>query len=109
MTDRHADGRFGRTTKLVGKSGRRKNGQFSNGHARLGGRAPGTPNRTTRAVKEFLAELVDDPEVQAGVRERIMRGDSVAFFRALEQVIGRPVERFEGEIEHKVKVYKWKA
>ena len=58
----------------------------------------GVPNKTTRAVKEFLAALVDEPDVQDAVKARIMKGDAVAFFRALEQVIGKPTER--QEIEH---------
>src|SRR5262245_45232611 len=53
------------------------------------GRKKGTPNRATRAVKEFLAELVDDPEIQAVVRAKIKKGDAITFFRALEHVIGR--------------------
>jgi hypothetical protein len=40
----------------------------------------------------FLAELVDDPQVQAAVRRRIVKGDTTAFFRALDQVIGRAKE-----------------
>src|SRR5262249_13117172 len=54
------------------------------------GRKKGTLNRTSRAVKEFLAELVDDPEIQAALRTRIKKGDAATFFRALEHVIGRP-------------------
>ncbi len=56
------------------------------------GRPKGALNKTTRAVKEFLAELVDDPEVQMAVRGRIVKGDAVAFFRALEHVLGKPKE-----------------
>lgn len=94
MGEHLANGQFARKelsedapTKTVTKSGR-----FQKGHSKLGGRAKGTPNRTTRAVKEFLAELVDDPEVQEAVRGRIVKGDAVAFFRALENVVGKPKE-----------------
>jgi len=87
MTERNADGRFGK------------------GHAKLpnAGRKKGTPNKSTRAVKDWLAVLVDRQDVQDAITERIKTGDAVAFFRALEQVIGRPVERqnvtFDGKVE----------
>jgi len=56
------------------------------------GRPKGSPNKTTRAVKEFLAELCDDPAIHEAVRLRIAKGDAVAFFRALEHVVGKPKE-----------------
>ena len=56
------------------------------------GRPKGLPNKTTRAVKEFLAALVDDSQVQDSVKGRILKGDAVAFFRALEHVVGKPQE-----------------
>ena len=59
------------------------------------GRRKGTPNKLTLAARQFLAELMDDPEVQAGVRARILAGDTVAFFRAVEHVIGKPRERVD--------------
>lgn len=87
---------------------RLSNGQFAKGNPRPkgAGRQKGTPNGTTRAVKEFLAALVDDAEVQQGVRDRIVAGDAVAFFRALDHVVGKPVEQMEhrGEIRA---VLKW--
>lgn len=92
MSEHLSNGQFASkevtATEDVGNRGR-----FKKGHARLGGRAPGTPNRTTRAVKEFLAALVDKPEVQDAVECRIIKGDAVAFFRALEHVVGKPAER----------------
>jgi hypothetical protein len=68
---------------------------------KTGGRQKGTPNKTTRAVKEFLAELVDDPLVQQAVRERIKKGDVTGFFRALENVVGKPRQSVEvsGNVE----------
>lgn len=80
---------------------RLSNGQFApkrrgrpkeKGCAKTGGRKKGTPNKVTRKVKEFLAALVDKAEVQDAIEERIIRGDAVAFFRALEHVIGKPKE-----------------
>lgn len=97
--DRLSNGQF--ATKEVGNSGR-----FKKGHPKKGGRKPGTPNRATRAVKEFLAAMVDEVDVQEAVRDRITRGDAVAFFRALEHVIGKPKESHDltGELHH---TFKW--
>ena len=60
-----------------------------------GRRRRGTPNRVTRAAKEFLSELVADPDVQDAIRERILDGDSAAFFRAMEMVYGKPRQSLE--------------
>jgi hypothetical protein len=59
------------------------------------GRKPGTQNKTTRAVKEFLAELVDKPNVQAAIEQRIEAGDTASFFKALEHVVGKPKQAVE--------------
>jgi hypothetical protein len=76
---------------------RLSNGRFAPGHSRLpkAGRTKGTSNKTTRAIKEFLAALADDAEVQGAVRERIVSGDAVAFFRAVDHVLGKPKESVE--------------
>jgi hypothetical protein len=71
------------------------------------GRKKGTPNKVTRAVKEFFAELVDDPQVQARLRQQIMEGDTRAFFRAVEHVIGRPKEPVEHSISGPLEI-RWK-
>ena len=73
------------TSKLQAERGR-----FQKGRPKTGGRRKGTPNRATRAVKLFLAALCDDERVQAAVEARILRGDTTAFFRALEHVVGKP-------------------
>jgi hypothetical protein len=74
--------------------GRLSNGRFAPGHARLpkAGRRKGTPNKATRPIREFLAALADDGAVQEAVRERIVSGDAVAFFRAVDHVLGKPRE-----------------
>lgn len=83
-----------------GPKERLSNGQFADKHVRhpKAGRKKGTPNKVTRKVKEFLAALVDKAEVQDAVEERIVNGDAVAFFRALEHVIGKPKE--SATVEH---------
>jgi hypothetical protein len=88
-------------TKLVPKTGR-----FQKGHRKLGGRRKGTPNRLTRAVKAFLAELCDSPAVQEAVQARVLKGDTVAFFRALEHVVGKPRQAVEVNQDSRV-VYSW--
>lgn len=94
MTEHLSNGQFASKevteTKVVAK--RKGNPNWVPGHAKVGGRALGTPNKITRDVKEFLAELVADTEVQGAVKGRIIKGDAVAFFRALEQVVGKPSE-----------------
>jgi hypothetical protein len=37
-----------------------------------GGRKRGTPNRATRAWKDFVAELVTDPQAQAKLRRHVL-------------------------------------
>jgi hypothetical protein len=60
------------------------------GTPKTGGRRKGSPNRVTRAVREFLTDLVDDAEIQQAVRERVLAGDTAGFFKALEMVHGKP-------------------
>lgn len=62
------------------------------------GRPKGVPNKITRDVKAFIEDLVTDSEVQESVRERIKRGDNVAFFRALEHFIGKPREQVDAKL-----------
>ena len=103
MQDRVADGRF--AAKTARHSGRFKPGDKKPPNS---GRKPGQQNHTTRAVKEFLAALVDDPSVQQAVKERIKKGDAVAFFRALEHVVGKPKEQTEVSFPNGIEV-KWKS
>lgn len=66
--------------------------------ANRGGRVAGTPNKATRAVKEFLAELCDDPEIQAAIKERILSGDTMGFFKALDKMMPDPVKKVELDV-----------
>ena len=59
------------------------------------GKPKGTLNKLTRDVKQFLDDLVTDVDVQEAVRDRLKKGDTVGFFRALENAIGKPTERHE--------------
>ena len=67
-----------------------------NGKIKRGpGRPKGSQNKVTRAAKEFLSELCDDPEVQKAVRERVLAGDTTGFFKALEMVFGKPKQQLD--------------
>lgn len=70
------------------------------------GRRKGTPNKLTRDVKEFLGLLVNKVSVQDAVEARIEKGDAVAFFRALEHVLGKPKEN-EGQPQQHEVVFRW--
>lgn len=58
------------------------------------GRKKGTPNKVTKAYKDFLQELIDDPQVRAGmlVRARIGKIDVLAVG---DRVVGRPAVQVE--------------
>lgn len=83
-------------------------GRFRKGRAKTGGRRKGTPNRATRAVREFLAEVVQDGDVQAALRERLLAGDTAAFFKAVEMVHGKPRQAVEHDVAAEV-VYRWQG
>lgn len=77
-------------------------GRFGKGRPKTGGRRKGTPNRATRAVKAFLAEMLERADVQDAIRDRILRGDTSAFFKAVEIVYGKP--RRATEVSHNAEV-----
>lgn len=41
------------------------------------GRPKGVPNKTTKAMREFLADLACDPEVRAAIKEKIKTDPSM--------------------------------
>ena len=71
-------------------------------------RKKGTPNKTTRAVKEFLSEILTQPDVQEAIRARILAGDTAAFFKAVEMVHGKPRQALEHDVAAEV-VYRWQG
>ena len=81
-------------------------GRFQKGRPKTGGRRKGTPNRATKAVKEFLSDLLERPDVQDAIRDRILRGDTTAFFKAVEIVHGKPRQALEVNQDSHV-VFKW--
>jgi len=85
--DRISNGQFapGRKAKPRGKP-------FEKGHKKQGGRQKGTPNRASRAFKEWCRAVTERQDVQEAIEDRMLRGDSIAFFRAAEQGFGKAVE-----------------
>lgn len=86
--------------KLPGPRPPRK-GDFKPGHPKMGGRAPGTPNKVTKEIKTFFAELVSDPDVQEAFKHQIVdgeKGSMAAFLGAAAHVIGRPKETVQHDV-----------
>jgi len=94
MTEHLANGQFARKDVTEGSTPVRDTSRIGKGKPGPG-RPKGIPNKTTRAVKEFLASLCDSAEVKEAVKGRILAGDAVAFFRALEHVAGKPKENLD--------------
>ena len=62
----------------------------------MGGRPPGSLNRTTLEVREFARHLIEDPEYQAGLRRRMIAGKAPQMEMLLfSYAYGKPVERHE--------------
>ena len=93
---------------MTGSKREEHRGQFRSGRAKTGGRVKGTPNRATRAVKEFLSELLTEADVQEAVRKRLLAGDTTAFFRAIEIVHGKPRQAQGHEVVSPI-VVSWKG
>ena len=49
---------------------------FEPGHAKLGGRRTGTPNRVGREARELARRLLDDPEYWNSLKARLARGQA---------------------------------
>ncbi len=69
---------------------------FKRGHKGMGGRPPGSLNRTTLEVREFARHQIEDPEYQAGLRRRMIAGKAPQMEMLLfHYAYGKPVERHE--------------
>lgn len=69
-------------------------GQFRRGRAKTGGRRRGTPNRASRAWKDFVAELVTDPENQDKLARAVCDRPEL-LLKVAEHAVGRPRQTLE--------------
>ena len=74
------------------------------------GRARGTPNKATRAVREFLAEVCDDVGMQRlaakAIRDRARKGDVTGFFKAVDKMIPDPPRELSVDLRN-LKMIEW--
>ncbi len=69
---------------------------FTGGHEGKGGRPPGSLNRGTSEVRELARRLIEDPEYQASLRDRLIAGKAPQMEILLfSYAYGKPVERHE--------------
>jgi hypothetical protein len=71
---------------------------FQKGHKKVGGRRKGTPNKVPQEVKNLLQSVLEDPEYQSSLRERMIAGrapqlEALAFHYA----VGKPRETVKVE------------
>ncbi len=67
-------------------------GQFRRG--KTGGRRRGTPNRASRAWKDFVTELVTDPQAQAKLRRHVFERPEL-LLKVAEHAVGKPRQTLE--------------
>ena len=80
---------------------------FQKGHRKLGGRRKGTPNRATRAWKDFVTALVSDPDNQQALAEAISERPEL-LFRAAEHAHGKPHQALDVDQDSVTEiVYRW--
>ena len=91
-----------RTSELEASRGR-----FRKGRAKTGGRRHGTPNKATRAWREFVSDLVNDPEQQKALADAI-KAHPELLFKAAEHTVGKPHQAMDvNQGVAATVVYKW--
>lgn len=67
---------------------------FTNGHTKVGGRQPGTPNKRTTHAALIAKQLVEDPDYLGSLRERLVAGTLAPQVEALllQYAYGRPTD-----------------
>jgi hypothetical protein len=69
---------------------------FTDGHEGKGGRPKGSPNKATLEVRELARGLIEDPEYQTSLRQRLIAGKAPHMESLLwTHLYGKPVERHE--------------
>jgi hypothetical protein len=88
---------------------RHSNGRFAEGRKKTGGRKVGSPaSLISRPFKEWASTVAEDGEVQLAVRARMLKGDTAAFFRAVEHAHGKPKEQVAHELSGTLEI-RWKG
>jgi hypothetical protein len=64
------------------------------GTPKTGGRLKGTPNKATRAWKDFVAEVASSPDQQEALRAACLERPEL-LLKIAEHAVGRPKERVE--------------
>ena len=64
------------------------------GTPKTGGRRKGTPNKASRAWKDFVAGMVNDPEQQQALADAI-KAHPELLFKAAEHAYGKPRQALE--------------
>ncbi len=72
-------------------------GRFRKGRSKTGGRRRGTPNRASRAWKDFVAEPVTNPDNQDKLARAISERPEL-LFKAAEHAVGKPLPIPRGAI-----------
>jgi hypothetical protein len=98
------------TTKVAANSGRDGRGRFGKGSKKppKSGRRKGTPNKATKAWKDFVKTLVTDPDQQQALAEAIRKRPEL-LFKAAEHAHGKPRQSVDVDqvTDNKI-VYCWK-
>jgi hypothetical protein len=78
-------------------TGKRPSGQpFRKGHAKLGGRKKGTPNRASTEMRVFLKSVIEDPEYQEALRARMIAGKAPQMEQlATYYTVGKPQDQVQ--------------
>ena len=76
-----------------------KSNGFKPGHSgNPNGRPKGSQNKVTKAAKDFITELADDPAVQRAVRRKILKGDIQGYLGALKYVLRQQPTEIEAKL-----------
>ena len=84
---------------------RDKNGRFVRGHKRLprAGRKKGTPNKATKAWRDFVTALVTDPDQQEALADAIRQRPEL-LFKAAEHAHGKPRQTVDQEVSGPIEI-----
>jgi hypothetical protein len=78
---------------------------FKPGHAKIGGRKAGQPNKNTRDVKDWSRSIVEDPKGLTRTRQDYQRGrlSPAIFIELMNRAFGKPKERTDLHVTGEVR------